>query len=421
MIEDNKSNSRKQIDGLQQHDSTDRRRVLKTLGAGSTVALTGLAGCTSTDGGDGNDGGDNKKMKIGIIIPMSGDHSGQGTLYRPGFKAWENMVGGEVNGTPVELRFEDNNSGEERTSRVTSQLVDWGADVLINAYSSPLTRAAGNVAESNQVPLLSTGSSNYELHAGFDWVFEFEYPISQPGAGALLEQTDISKIAVWSTDLSWATLSKKKFVEETAKKHGLDVVYNDTHPDNARDFSSYVLRAKENGAEALATVQYAKHAVPQIRNIANSDWNPKFISLVNGNSPLIQEQIPTEMRQGITGPVLWNQTVELGRSQEFIKAVNKITGGDPEPDYHTALAFGSLEVVEAAMKELGSDAHDSKKLQQFIFKQKVDTILGTSEFDKRGVQVGTPWLQVQWKKDDSTPFIWPDNVAEAEFEFPMKW
>jgi hypothetical protein len=28
---------------------------------------------------------------------------------------------------------------------------------------------------------------------------------------------------------------------------------------------------------------------------------------------------------------------------------------------------------------------------------------------------------VQWKGDDTTPFIWPDDVAEAEFEYPMQW
>jgi branched-chain amino acid transport system substrate-binding protein len=401
------------------HDFIDRRRVLQTMGVSSVVALGALAGCTSNNGGNG--GNNSKKVKIGIIIPMSGDHSGQGTLYKPGFQAWNNVVGGKINGMNVELRFEDNNSTEERTSRVASQLVDWGADAMINAYSSPLTRAAGNVAESNQVPLLSTGSSNYELHAGFDWVFEFEYPISQPGAGALLEQTPVKKVATWSTDLSWATLSKKKFVKKTAPNHGLKVVYSDTHPDSARDFSSYVLRAKEAGAEALATVQYAKHAVPQIRNIANSDWNPKFISMVNGHSPLIKKQIPTEMRKGLTGPVLWNQSVKKGRSQEFIKAYNKITGKDPEPDYHGALAFGSLEVLGAAIKELGSNVQNSKKVKQFLYNKKVDTVLGTSEFDDRGVQVGTPWRQVQWKDDDTTPFIWPDDVAKAKFEFPKKW
>jgi ABC-type branched-subunit amino acid transport system substrate-binding protein len=411
--------------GRGRSDSVRRRRVLKTVGTGGTIAITSLAGCTGGGGGGGGNGssgggGSSDTAKIGIIIPMSGDHSGQGTLYRPGFEAWSNVVNSNVDGMDVELRFEDNNSAEQRTSRVASQLVDWGADAMINAYSSPLTRAAGNIAESNQIPLLSTGSSNYELHAGFDWVFEFEYPISQPAAGPLLERTPITKVATWSTDLSWATLSKKKFVEETVPD-GVEVVYNDTHPDNARDFSSYVLRAMENGAEALVTVQYAKHIPPQVRNIANSDWNPKFISMVNGNSPLIQDQLPTEMRKGITGPVLWNQTVETPGSQEFIEAVNEITGGDPEPDYHTALAFGSLEVLGAAMRELGSDFHNSEQVQQFLYDQQVETVLGTSEFDDRGVQVGTPWLQVQWKGDDTTPFIWPDDVAEAEFEYPMQW
>jgi ABC-type branched-subunit amino acid transport system substrate-binding protein len=332
------------------------------------------------------------------------------------------MTGDEVNGMQVELRFEDNNSSEQRTSRIATQLINnWGADVLINAYSSPTTRAAGNIADSNQTPLISTGSSNYEMTAGFNYVFQFEYPISQPGAGALLEQTPVNDVAIWSTDLSWATLSKKKFVNETAPKHGLNIVYEDTHPDSARDFSSYVLRAKRNGAKALVTVQYAKHVVPTIRNVANSSWSPQFVSMVNGHSALIEKQLSTEMRKGVTGPVLWNQLLERGLSQEFAKTVKNLSGTNIQPDYHTALAFGSLQVLEAAMKELGSDFNNGKQLQQWLYDSQVDTILGTSDFDKRGVQVGTPWQQVQWKADDTTPFIWPKEIADAEFKFPMKW
>jgi len=421
----------------------NRRSLLKKTGA---AGLAGLAGCTGVgdggdggggdggdggsgdggdgDGGDGGSGGDSgvDSWDIGIIVPMTGNFSSLGSLYRPAFEAWGQVINenGGLDGTEVNVRFEDNESTEQRTSRIASQMASDGVDFIVNAYSSPLTRAAGNVAEQEGIPLFSTGSVNYEIHAGFDYVFEFEPPMARRATGALLGERDVTRVACWAVDLGWAKLGQKAFIEDIAPDAGLEIVYQDTHARDQRDFSSFVRKAINNDAEAAVLTNYPEHVVPQTRQIAQSEWSPPYLSQMTASSDDIYDQLGEDVMEGLTVPALWTKAVDVHPlTQDFIETYESLTDVS-EAEYHGALGFGSLQVFGEAVRDLGSDAKDGDTLRQWFSDNTVPTVLGESRFDDRGVQVGVPWNEAQWQGQD-TPIVWPDKNAEAEFIYPMEW
>lgn len=430
----------------------NRRSMLRITGGLGAGGMLGLAGCTGigdggdgggsgsgSDGGDGGDGsssgsdGDDsgdggatgtpskESFEVGVIVPMTGNFSSLGSLYRPAFEAWAQIVNdqGGIDGHEVTVRFEDNESTEQRTSRIATQFASDGVDFMVNAYSSPLTRAAGNVAEQEGIPLFSTGSVNYEIHAGFDYVFEFEPPFARRASGDLLDG-NVSKVACWAVDLGWAKLGQQAFIEDIAPQHDLEVVYEDTHARDQRDFSSFVLKAMNNGAEAAVITNYPEHVVPQTRQISSSEWEPTYVSQTTASSGDIYDQLGAEVMEGLAVPVLWTKTMNRHElTEDFISTYESLTDVS-EAEYHGALAFGSLQVFGEAVRALGNDAKDTATLQQWFMDNTAPTIMGESEFDDRGVQVGFPWSEAQWHGQE-TPLVWPDDVAESEFIYPKQW
>lgn len=400
-----------------------RRQVLKIAGGIGTAGLTGLSGCTGITGNSDGGGGNNDKLVVGIMIPMSGQFSSLGSLYRPAYEAWGKIINerGGINGHSIKLRFEDNQSSESRTSKIASQFASDGVAFMINAYSSPLTRAAAPVAEQNQIPLMSTGSVNPKIHAGFNYVFEFEPPLDQKGAAAVLgKKTPLQKVATWAVDLGWAKIGMDIFNQEYASKYGFDVVYSATHPRDEKNFSSFVLKAKNSGAQALATFNYPPHVISQTRAINVSNWEPKFISEVTATSMDIYKALGPKLTQGMGAPTVWNRSLPFEGNELFLKTFKKTAPEEISADYHSALGFGSLQVFGEAVKALNSDTANGPKLRDWFAKSKVQTILGTSKFDDRGVQVGISWKEIQWH-DKNTPFIYPPELKVADLIYPKPW
>jgi ABC-type branched-subunit amino acid transport system substrate-binding protein len=419
---ENKNDAEKPNDQLSRYPVIERRNVLKTAGsiiAAGTVGLAGCTGITDESSGDGN----NEMMTIGIMIPMTGKYSSYGSLYRAGFKTWEKVVNeqGGSNGHKIKLRFEDNQSSETRTSKIASQFAADNVAFMIQSYSSPLTRAAAPIAEQNQIPLFSTGSLNPKMYAKYNYVFEFEPPPIQEAAAAVLSKmTPIKKVAVWGSDQSFAKVAMSGFINKAAPKHNLNVVYSTFHSSNIQDFTPFILKAKNRGAQALVTFNYPRDVIGQTRAINTSSWNPKFISELTATSPTIYDALGPKVTQGIAAPSLWSTRVSIEGNETFKQTFREVAPKTISLDYHCALAYASLQPFGAAVKALDDDAADGAKLRDWYANNAVQTILGTSKFDKRGVQVGFGWKEAQWH-GNKTPFIYPPSVKAAELIYPKPW
>lgn len=417
-------------------ECADRRTILRTIG-GTSVAF-GLAGCTGinsggdgggsdgSDGSDGSGGSDggteegSKEIDVGVSVPLSGRFSGAGSLFVPSYKAWQKKVNnnGGINGHKVNFQIEDNESDEARASRIASQFVSDNKDFIISAYSSPMMRATVPAAEKAGIPVMNSSGVNYKMHGSFDYGFQFQPTLKRDNTASLIERAGLTKVATWGVDLNWTKQSKGKFVDEIAPNHGLDIVYNDTHSRDTQDFSAFVLKAKERGAEALVTFNYPNAVISQMRAISNSDWQPDFVSSVTAGVADVEEALEKKVLNLTCVPVVWNENVEIPGNEEFITLYNEQT--DLSLAEHSAMGWGTCQVFGEAIRALGNDAKDGKKLRDWFLKSKVQTILGTSKFSKKGIQQGYGWKETQWQ-DGEKPLVSPKSVSKAKFIYPKTW
>lgn len=434
-----------------QHHSNraNRRTFLRTIG-GTSVAL-GLAGCSGINnegggsdgsdgsggdgggdggggdgGGDGGDGGggnaeeEPEEFNIGVSVPLSGRFSGAGALFVPSYKAWEKKVNdaGGINGHMVNFQIEDNESEEARASRLASRFVDDGKDFIISAYSSPMMRAAAPAAEQAGIPIMNSSGVNFEMHGSFEYGFQFQPTLARNTTASLLDQAGVTNVATWGVDLDWTSQSKGNFVNEVAPEHDLNIVVNDTHSRDQQDFSSFVLKAKSEGADALVSFNYPNAVIAQMRAIDNSDWEPAVVSSVTAGVQDVQDALGEELLDGTCVPVVWNENVQIEGNEEFKRLYREQS--DLSLAEHAAMGWGTVQVFGEAIRSLGNDAKDGDTLRQWFLDNTVDTILGPSEFNDRGIQQGYDWKETQWQGNDK-PLVAPESIKEADLIHPKPW
>ncbi len=85
------------------------------------------------------------------------------------------------------------------------------------------------------------------------------------------------------------------------------------------------------------------------------------------------------------------------------------------PNYHVALGYAEMQIVEAAVKDVGS--FDAQKVRDAMASMAVKTIMGHYKADPRGVSPGEGLtFQIQ---NGHRLIVWPKHLAEAKYILPM--
>lgn len=140
----------------------------KGLGA-AALALLGAAlvaaGCPQDGGGGAGPGGlkDGQKVRVGVVLELTGPEATFGEETKNGLDmALEDLKGK----TPwsMELVVLDNKSEAQETQRAVQQLIEvQKVSAIIGAVASTNTMAGAKIAQENEVPMSSPGSTNVNV------------------------------------------------------------------------------------------------------------------------------------------------------------------------------------------------------------------------------------------------------------------
>jgi branched-chain amino acid transport system substrate-binding protein len=115
----------------------------------------------------------------------------------------------------------------------------------------------------------------------------------------------------------------------------------------------------------------------------------------------------------VFGATQWGPNLKTKDNPRFTKAYQEKFGRPP--DYHSASDYASMEVLEAAVKQVGS--LDQDRIAAAISKLELDTVYGRFKVDARGIQVGFSSALLQWQRGKQV-IVWPDDVADAKAVLP---
>lgn len=264
---------------------SERRQLLKLLGAGSLVGLAGCAGGSDNNedtGGEGEasseEGGSTERsydtLRVGAYGPLTGPTANIGEAKRTGWEVVAEFINenGGINGAEIELFFADSESepGQGR-SAVNRLIQEQDIDILGGGYHSDVSLSVVELANENDLPFIidesvSGAINDAILEQNMETVFKTAPP-SQAYAVAWgnfvkdLQESEIGyfpfedqTIAMIAEDTSYG-ISVMEQTAEQVQDAGWEVVSQDEVPLDETDFTSLLARIRSQEPDVVWAVQ----------------------------------------------------------------------------------------------------------------------------------------------------------------------
>ncbi|WP_082146801.1 ABC transporter substrate-binding protein [Halostagnicola sp. A56] len=237
-----------------------RRRFVE---AAAFASVSALAGCI---GGAFNES--EYERAIGMPSPQSGPLATNGER---ALQAAEIAIGDFADDASEEVMLEkqDGEGDPEAAITVTRDLLDNGVPAVTGTFSSDVSTALSNHAESEEVPFMTAISVAAEVvESGNEYTFRMTGNLEQKMTGMVefLNQQDVSGISVIAADYSMGR-SAVDFLDQQASNYDMELVSDAVVPMSTNDF------------------------VPELQSINTDGIDAIFCPFPGGNGPTLVQQM----------------------------------------------------------------------------------------------------------------------------------
>ncbi len=359
------------------------------LGITVFMAVTALAFCSSM-----------AVAKDTIKFGVAGAHSGELASYGlPSINAAKLVIDqvnakGGINGKMIELLAEDDVCKPEVATNTATKLISEGVDVVLGHICSGATKAALPIYNNAGILVMSPSATNPGLTKSGDYP-NFFRTIAPDDAQAKVDvefainKLGYTKIAVLHDKGDYGkgfAEFVKKFVEESGKA---EVVLFEGITPGQPDYSAVLNKVERKGAETIIFGGYHPEASKLVSMMKKKRVKGTFIS-DDGVKDITFIKVAGKAAEGAyaSGPT---DNAANPLSQKAIKDHKDTFKADPGAFFENAYA-ATLVMLNAIEKAGSTDLEALKKVLQT---EKVDTPVGSINFDERGDAIGVGFAVYQ--------------------------
>ncbi len=335
-------------------------------------------------------------IKFGVAGPHSGDLASYGLPTVNAAKLVIDQVNakGGINGKKIEMLIEDDVCKPEIATNTATKLVSEGAQVVLGHICSGATVAAMPIYRDAKILVMSPSATTDPL------TYSGEYPNffrtiapnaaqSPTMADFALNKLGRTKIAVIHDKGDYGkplAEGAKKAIEGSGK--GKVVLFEGITP-GAVDYSAIVQKIKQSGAEAVIFGGYHPEASKIVGMMKKKRLKAEFIS-DDGVKDDTFIKVAGKDAEGVyaVGPEDVSTNAMSMKAKEEHKAAFK---SDPGAFFDGA--YAATTVMLHAIEKAGST--DLEALKKVLQAEKVETPVGTINFDQKGDAVGVGYSMYQ--------------------------
>lgn len=340
------------------------------------IASVGLIlGCAKED----------KEIKIGAILPLTGDGAKYGEEAKNGIDlALEEInAKGGINGRKIKIIHEDDQGTSSAAVSVLNKLVTVDkVPVIIGTMYSSTMLAVAPIAENKKVILISPSASSPEITVAGDYIFRnWPSDIYEGGEMAKFayEKLGLQKIGILTVNIDYG-LGLAKVFEKVFTEYGGDVIAIEKYDQGATDFRTQLSKIKTQIPEALYLPGYYKEIALILRQANELGLNIRFLSCVGFDNPKALE-LAEEAAEGVIfarpayDPESKNEIVV-----SFVQSFKSKYG--LAPGTYAAHAYDAFKIIAGAIQRGGYQAEGIKEALYDI--KDFPGVAGKTSFDENG-------------------------------------
>lgn len=359
------------------------------LTACGTAAPQTTGGAESTEASQASSG---DVIRIGVFEPSTGDSASGGKKEILGMQfANAETPTVEAGGKTytVELVAADNGSSADKAPSAASELVGKDVSLVLGSYGSGVSMAGGPKFEEAGLAAIGVTCTNPNVTAGNDYYFRICFLDNFQAdvlANFAMEKFSAKKAYCLGENGNEYDQGLVAFFTQVFEAAGGEVI-SDSFPTNNSDFTSYLNKAKSEGADVIFTpvsIAYAKQIMEQA---ASLDIGIPFLG-----SDTLDDNMVLEATKGTNLQLYVSTFYQEGGSETFDKGIKDYingnsdaltaNGGNDTISAVTAMGYDAYYVALEAIKAAGSG--DKAAIKAAIPGVKYDGVSGSIAFDEIG-------------------------------------
>ncbi|HWL03980.1 MAG TPA: ABC transporter substrate-binding protein [Xanthobacteraceae bacterium] len=351
-----------------------------------------------------------KKLTVGVVLPLSGTYADQGRHYEDGMKLYQKLHGNSAAGVPVEMVVRDDQGpgSGDLARRLTQELiVRNGADVILGYSFTPTAMSVATLLNEAKKPAIlvnATGAAVLPRSEYFVRVSITAAQFAEPLARWALKnniKTVYTLVADFAPGIEMENAFKKVF-----EGGGGKIIGGARTPVSAMEYSPFLQRAIEAKPEAIfafnpggdVSVAFMKQA--KERNLAKAGIK----LIVSGD--VVDESMLAAMGDAVDGVVSslnYQPDLKNPANEKFLKGFHDMMGANAVPSARTVQGYDGMALIYQALEKTGGKT-DADSLLAALKEAKIDSPRGPISIDpktrdivqnmyiRRGVQKDGKWV-----------------------------
>ena len=296
-------------------------------------------------------------VKLGVVLPLTGDFAAYGKMGLNGAQmAIEeiNRTGGVLNGRPIKLIVEDNQTDPNVSVRMARKLIQEDDVIaILGPVSSNERNAMMEVNKQFKVPLLY--GISYEGGVYNRYLFCYS-PVPEHMINPLVPymiKNYGNSFYIFGYDYVWPHKMTEAIKKEVEKVGGR-IVGTEFTPFGVKDFSETIGRIKQSGASNLMLIMPGPDGYSFIRQFNNAGLKDKVkIAAIASDEAYLKAMLPEEL-EGIITSVHFLSSMNKPETQSFVKRQRELFGNDTMVTYSTESHYGLVMMLREAINNAGS-------------------------------------------------------------------
>jgi branched-chain amino acid transport system substrate-binding protein len=198
-------------------------------------------------------------LKIGVVVPLSGDLSLYGISSKVALEYAADNINWKINNRKIEFIYEDGKCDAKEATYAYNKLINIDqVDFIIGGLCSSETLAGDKIVNDHNVITISIGASSPDLRNSGEYTFSV-YPLDDFEtdfiADYIYNKLNLKKVAIIAENGDWGKLTAKMFSDKFQFLGG-DIVITEFNKKGDVDLKTQLSKIKNSDAEIIFSAEY---------------------------------------------------------------------------------------------------------------------------------------------------------------------
>ncbi len=322
-------------------------------------------------------------IKVGAVIPMTGENSTYGEAIRKGLElAYNEMKEDPNSGVALELSVVDTESDPAKAATLLAEQYNSGALIAVGGVTSVEAKEMVTAADSADRVLLSPSASSPELTGisrNFYRIFPSDFAAATKMAQFASQELKMTRVVVITESQSYAKGIHGVF-QPAFEGYGGEVLEVIEVPPGTSDLGGLMDRVMTLKPEAVYLAGFEQGIGLMIQELRRLDYKGRILT----TSAFALPSAIARVGQDAAGVILTQSVFELDSDhahvQKFVKGYEEKYG--ESPDIYAAHGYDAMKVVAAALT--GRPALPGEVIKGLRDVKEFPGVTGSIQFDEKG-------------------------------------